>query len=66
MAIWIMSGNVGSIFASNICNILEKYNFAWTANFFMTGMVGITVATLIFYFLADMPTKSITNAPQSL
>jgi sugar phosphate permease len=51
MAVWVMSGNVGNIYASSTCNVLEDYKFSWIVNFMVTGLTGLMVATIIFTFL---------------
>ena len=55
MAIWAMNANVGNIIASSICNVLQNEGYSWFWNFFVTGLFGIAVGVLIFFFLKDKP-----------
>lgn len=51
LAFWAISGNIGNIYASNICNILEIQEVHWTYNFVATGAIGFVVAALMFFYL---------------
>lgn len=51
MALWAMSGNIGNILSTNVCNILESQGFSWVSNFMITGFFGVAVAFSILIFL---------------
>ena len=51
LAFWAISGNIGNIYASNICNILEIESVHWTYNFLATGVIGIVVSVFIILYL---------------
>jgi sugar phosphate permease len=51
LAVWAISGNLGNIYASNICNFLEIDSVHWTFNFAATGVIGIVVSVLMFLYL---------------
>ena len=51
MALWAMSGNIGNILSTNVCNVLENLGFSWVSNFMVTGVFGVAVALCILLFL---------------
>lgn len=51
MALWAMSGNIGNILSTNVCNVLENLGFSWVSNFMVTGIFGVAVALCILLFL---------------
>lgn len=53
VAILALSGNVGNIYSSTICNTLQRNGYLWTYNYLAAGLLGLTTAILIFQFMED-------------
>lgn len=54
-----MNANVGNIIGSSLCNVLQDNGASWVWNFLLTGLFGLGVAALIFFFLKEKPDEEV-------
>lgn len=66
MGIWAMNANVGNIIGSSLCNVLENNGASWVWNFMLTGLFGLGVAAVMFFFLKEKPDEEVEATATAL